>query len=48
MELEVWDENAVNLGYDDHCTSINVIKFIGLKKHFNENFAWCFRFTLSA
>ena len=23
----VWDGNAVKLGCDDHCTTINVIKF---------------------
>ena len=29
--LGVWDRNAVKLGCDDHCTTINAIKFIGLK-----------------
>ena len=29
--LGVWDGNAVKLGCDDHCTTINVIKFIELK-----------------
>ena len=24
----VWDENAIKLGCDDHCTTINVIKLI--------------------
>ena len=24
----VWDGNAIKLGCDDHCTTINVIKFI--------------------
>ena len=26
--LGVWDGNAVKLGCDDHCITINVIKFI--------------------
>ena len=26
--LRVWDRNAMKLGCDDHCTTINVIKFI--------------------
>ena len=26
--LGVWDGNAIRLGCDDHCTTINVIKFI--------------------
>ena len=26
--LGVWDGNAINLGCDDYCTTINVIKFI--------------------
>ena len=26
--LGVWDGNAIKLGCDDHCTTINVIKFI--------------------
>ena len=26
--LGVWDGNAVKFGCDDHCTTINVIKFI--------------------
>ena len=26
--LGVWDGNTVKLGCDDHCTTINVIKFI--------------------
>ena len=30
--LGVWDGNAVKLDYDDHCTTINVIKFIEKKK----------------
>ena len=30
--LGFWDGNAIKLGCDDHCTSINVIKFIALKK----------------
>ena len=29
--LGVWDGNAIKLGCDDHCTTINVIKFIELK-----------------
>jgi len=27
-----WDGNAVKLGCDDHCTTINVIKHIEFKK----------------
>ena len=30
--LGVWDGNAIKLGCDDLCTTINVIKFIELKK----------------
>ena len=30
--LGVWDENSIKLGCDDHCTTINVIKFTELKK----------------
>ena len=30
--LGVWDGNAVKLGCDDHCTTINVIKHIEFKK----------------
>ena len=26
--LGVWDGNAIKLGCDDHCTTVNVIKFI--------------------
>ena len=26
--LVVWDGNAIKFGCDDHCTAINVIKFI--------------------
>ena len=26
--LGVWDGNAIKFGFDDHCTTINVIKFI--------------------
>jgi len=26
--LGVWDRNALKLGCDDHCTTINVIKLI--------------------
>ena len=26
--LGVWDGNTIKFGYDDHCTTINVIKFI--------------------
>ena len=25
--MGVWDGNAIKLGYDDRCTTINVIKF---------------------
>ena len=27
-----WDGNFIKLGCDDHCTNINLIKFIELKK----------------
>jgi len=27
-DLGVWDGNAIKWGCDDHCTKINVIKFI--------------------
>jgi len=30
--LGVWDGNAVKLSCDDHCTTINIIKFIENKK----------------
>ena len=30
--LGVWDGNAINLGCDDPCITINVIKLIELKK----------------
>ena len=30
--LGVWNRNAIKLGCDDHCTTINVIKFTNLKK----------------
>ena len=30
--MRVWDENTVKLGCDDCCTTINIIKFIELKK----------------
>lgn len=29
--LGVWDGNAVKLGYDDHYTTIDAVKFIQLK-----------------
>ena len=31
--MGVWDGTAKKLGCDDHCTSINVIKFIELNKY---------------
>ena len=31
----VWDENAIKLSCDDGCTTINIIKFIELKKEIN-------------
>ena len=31
--LGVWDGNAIKLGCDDHCTTINVIKFIKKRKY---------------
>ena len=30
--LGVWDENSIEPGCDDHCTTINIIKFTELKK----------------
>ena len=30
--LGIWNRNAIKLGCDDHCTTINVTKFIELKK----------------
>ena len=30
--LEIWDGNAIKSGCGDHCTTINVIKFIEVKK----------------
>ena len=30
--LGVWDANIVKLDWDDSCTTINIIKFIELKK----------------
>ena len=30
--LGIWDGNAVKLGCYDHCTTMNIIKFIELKK----------------
>ena len=30
--LGVWDGNVLKLGCDDGCTTINIIKFIALKK----------------
>ena len=30
--LGVWDENVLKFGCDDGCTTINIIKFIELKK----------------
>ena len=29
--LAVWDGNTIKLGCDDHCTTINVTKFIKKK-----------------
>ena len=37
--LGVWDGNAVKLGYDDYCTTINIITFIDLKKEQETEFA---------
>ena len=33
--MGVWDRNAIKLGRDDHRTTINVIKFIELKRKEN-------------
>ena len=32
MCWRVWDENAIKLGCDDHCTIMNTIKFIKKRK----------------
>ena len=37
--MGVWDGNAMKLGCDDLCTTINVIKFIELKKKKEEEAA---------
>ena len=34
--LGLWDGSAVKLGCDDHFTTINIIKFIELKKKANK------------
>ena len=34
--MEVWYGNAIKLGWNDHCTTINVIKFIGKKEKIDE------------
>ena len=28
LSIRIWEGNAIKFGYDDHCTNINVIKFI--------------------
>ena len=40
--------NAIKLGCDDHCTTINVIKFIELKKFKNkrQKKTMCYMYTL--
>ena len=38
--LRAWDGNAVKFGFDDSCTTINVIKFIKLLK---KSFPGCLR-----
>ena len=35
--LVVWDGNAIKFGCDDHCTTINVIKFIQKKIKIRNN-----------
>ena len=35
--LRVWDGNAIKFGYDDCCTTINVIKLICLEKTNKKN-----------
>ena len=35
--LGVWDGNAIKLGCDDHCTTLNVMKFTELKKKKKKN-----------
>ena len=34
--LGLWDGNHIKLDRDDHCTTINVIKFIGKKEKIDE------------
>ena len=36
--LEIQDGNTLKLGCDDHCTAINVIKFIELKMKIKTGF----------
>ena len=31
--LRVWDRDAIKFGWDDCCTTMNVIKFIVIKKN---------------
>ena len=31
-DINVWDANVLKLGCDDGCSSINIIKFVELKK----------------
>ena len=35
--LGLWDGNPINLGCDDHCTTINVIKSLSNEKRNNNN-----------
>ena len=35
----VWDRNAIKLGCDDHCATINIIKFI--KNNFKMMWYFC-------
>ena len=36
--LGVWDGSAIKLGCDDHCTTINTIQFIELKRYISISF----------
>ena len=38
--LGVWEGNVVKLGCDDHCTTINIIKYTELKKMLLPEFNW--------
>ena len=41
MDWGFWMEMLIKLGCDDHCTTINVIKFIELKKGVSHLYSGC-------